>query len=241
MAEKEKVRLQKVIAEAGLGSRREVEAWIMDGLVTVNGKIAVLGEKVDPEDVAIKVRGKLIKLGAVKQATITLMMNKKRGVLCSNDDPFHEKTVFTELPKPYQKVKLFCAGRLDKNSEGLVILTNDGDLAQKITHPSHELVKRYQVKLSKEFDDKLIPKLLKGIVVDGEKLYAKKILHLQGRELEVHLVQGRKREIRRMFEALGYFVERLKRFQIGELALKKLPAGEVKLLTEKELSLLLKK
>lgn len=244
MTDTKPVRLQKIIAEYGMASRREAEEWIEDGFVTVNGHTATLGQKADPSKDAIKVHGKMLPKGIIKK--IVLVMNKPRGVLCSHSDPFHEKTIFNYLPKQYQKMKLFYAGRLDKDSEGMLILTNDGQLANKITHPKNKVIKRYRVTLSKPFEIKLIPKLLKGVNIEGEHLYATKIIPASVGDkkeynVEVHLEQGRKREIRRLFESFGYFVDRLKRFQIGAFTMKGLSTGGVKELTTEELDLIFKK
>lgn len=244
MSDTEFIRLQKVIAESGLASRREAEEWIEHGLVTVNGKTAMIGQKVDPANDAIKVNGKILKRTTPKK--IVLILNKPRGVLCSNRDPFHDKTVFDYLPRKYQKIKLFYAGRLDKDSQGMLVLTNDGQLANKITHPANKITKKYKVLLSKPLELKHIPKLLKGVNIEGEHLYATKIIPAtigvkRDLTVEVHLEQGRKREIRRLFEAFGYFVERLQRFQIGGLTLKGLKVGEVKELSNEDLDLIFKK
>ncbi|PWU05505.1 MAG: rRNA pseudouridine synthase [Verrucomicrobia bacterium] len=244
MTNPETIRLQKIIAESGLASRREAEEWIKEGYVTVNGHTATLGQKADPLHDSIKVHGKLLPKKNFKK--IALIMNKPRGVLCSHSDPYHDKTIFNYLPKNYQKLKLSYAGRLDKNSEGMLILTNDGQLAQNITHPKNKITKRYQVTLSKPFELKLIPKLLKGINLEGEHLYFTKIIPAtigdkKEYNVEVHLEQGRKREIRRLFEAFGYFVDRLKRFQIGNLTMKGLRVGETKELSPQELDLIFKK
>lgn len=244
MSDADSIRLQKIIAASGIASRREAEEWIEDGFVTVNGHVAVLGQKANSEIDAIKVHGKMLPKGRMRK--IVLIMNKPRGVLCSHSDPFHDKTVFDYLPKQYQKIKLFYAGRLDKESEGMLILTNEGQLANKITHPKNQVIKRYRVTLSKPFEIKLIPKLLKGINLEGEHLYATKIIPATIGEkkeynVEVHLEQGRKREIRRLFESFGYFVNRLKRFQIGALTMKGISVGGVKELTQEELDLIFKK
>ena len=239
-SEDNQIRIQKIIADRGLASRRAAEEWIREGVVRVNGQIAELGQKADPRRDRITVRGKSLTMGDL-ESKITLMMYKPKGVICSNEDPFHSQTVFDLLPPSFVKNRLFCAGRLDKDSEGLVILTNDGDLAQRIMHPSNAVIKRYRVEIHKAFDKALIPKLLEGRVVEGEHLRFEKVI--TGRELgpktekrlEIHLNHGKKREIRRLLESFGYHVNLLHRFQIGRLLLKGIPAGECKLLKNKEI------
>lgn len=241
----EAVRIQKYLADCGIASRREAEQFIRDGEVTVNGKIAELGQKLIPGKDFLKLRGKPI-LPQQIAAPITLAINKPKGVLCSNHDPYHSQTIFDLLPKEYQQIKLFCAGRLDKDSEGLVILTNDGKLAHRITHPTHEIIKRYRVTLNRAFDPAKIPALLEGVKREGELLFARKIIPAppvgpdHEKRLEIHLAQGRKREVRRLMEAFGYFVKKLKRIQIGRLQVKGMPSGSTKLLGEKEIALLFK-
>ena len=229
-ADPEHIRLQKYIADHGLCSRREAEDFIRAGLVVVNGKTAVIGQKVTAGKDHVAVNGKKIHPQPVGQ--IVLAMNKPRGVICSNRDPHHSKTIFDLLPEKYAKYRLFCVGRLDKDSEGLILLTNDGELSNRVSHPRNRIVKRYRVTLNKAFDTSKIPLLLKGVRKEGEHLYAKKIVMAArgpdaDRRLEVHLEQGRKREIRRLFEAFGFYVKRLQRFQIGQLVLKRLPTGTV--------------
>ncbi len=215
-------------------SRREAERKILEGDVLVNGSLAEIGQDVDPSKDKVVVDGATVR--GIVEDKVVLAMNKPKGYICSNGDPFKAQTVFDLLPEPFSSMKLFCCGRLDKNSQGLLILTNDGDLANKITHPSSGVVKRYRVLLNRELDRKVIPILLRGVTVDGEKLRASKIipdnsgLDDSARRVEVWLNQGRKREIRRMFESMGYFVKELKRFQVGGLVLKKIPEGAVKIL-----------
>ncbi len=235
------VRLQKYIADCGVCSRRKAETFIESGSVVVNGKIAQIGQKVIPGKDQVFVNKKPIH--HITTISTTLLLNKPKNFICTNDDPFAEKTVFDLLPKQFAKHRLFSAGRLDKDSEGMLILTNDGALAHRITHPSSQIVKRYQVKLNSSFDTKIIPKLLKGLRSEGELLKADKVLisNLRASEIfdiEVHLMQGRKREIRRMLELFGYQVKKLKRFQIGSLKMKGMPLGSVRELSEKEISLL---
>ncbi len=228
------MRIQKYISQCGVCSRREAERKILEGDVWVNGSLAEIGQDIDPSKDKVVVDGTTVR--GIIEDKVVLAMNKPKGCICSNADPFKAQTVFDLLPEPFSSMKLFCCGRLDKNSQGLLILTNDGDLANKITHPSSGVVKRYRVLLNRELDRKIIPILLRGVTVDGEKLKASKIipdnsgLDDSAKRVEVWLNQGRKREIRRMFESLGYFVKELKRFQIGGLVLKKIPEGSVKIL-----------
>lgn len=228
------MRIQKYISQCGVCSRREAERKILEGDVEVNGVPAEIGQDVNPETDKVSVDGALVR--GIVEDKVVLAMNKPKGYICSNGDPFKAQTVFDLLPEPFASMKLFCCGRLDKNSQGLLLLTNDGDLANKITHPSSGVVKRYHVLLNRDLDAKIIPVLLRGVLCDGEKLKASKIipdssnLSDSPRRVEVWLNQGRKREIRRMFEAMGYFVKELKRYQIGGLVLKRIPEGAVKIL-----------
>ncbi len=235
------VRLQKLIADIGICSRRRAEVFILAGEVSVNGKLAEIGQKVDPCKDHITMQGKTLKSSS--QTTCTLLLNKPKGLVCTNLDPHHGRTVFDLLPPRYCKIRLFCAGRLDKESEGLLILTNDGALAQRLTHPSYRVLKRYRLTLDKPFDRGKIPLLLRGLTVEGELLKVEKVYTAKKgvekvRRVEVHLQHGRKREIRRLFSALGYNVERLYRFQVGKLVLRGLGSGRCRLLQEKEISLL---
>lgn len=239
------LRLQKFLAEAGKCSRREGEAWIAEGRVEVNGETATLGQKIDPERDRVVVDGRRVQYRPDRQERIVLALNKPRGVLCTHSDPFGGRTVFDLVPPEWMRGRLFCAGRLDKDSEGLVILTNDGPLNQRLTHPSGEVIKRYRVRIHRPFEPQDIPKLRRGVTREGERLSALKIIPAPGKDqeaqhrLEIHLNQGRKREIRRLLEAFGYLVERLERVQIGRFELKRLPRGAVRPLSQKEVGLLL--
>lgn len=235
----EKVRVQKVIANQGLCSRRKAEEWIREGEVWVNGKIAHIGQKVDVCKDHIFV-GKKPVLSTTLQRRV-LILNKPKGVICSNEDPFHKQNIFGLLPYKYRKERLFCVGRLDKDSEGLVILTNDGELAHRIMHPSYHIAKRYRVTLNKQFELKRIPKLLTGVNSEGEWLKVERVIPLAKknsnavRTLEVVLNHGRKREIRRLFAAFQYRVKRLVRLKIGNLGMNGLPSGAVRSLEEHEI------
>lgn len=244
MSAPEPIRLQKFLSAQGVCSRRQAEELIAEGVVSINGKTASLGDKVVPGSDVVKVEGQRVKAKAGK--LWVLMMNKPKGVICSHGDPHHSQTIYHLLPPELGREKLICCGRLDKDSEGMLILTNDGDLAQQVTHPSGGLSKRYRVKLSRPFDQTIIPKLIRGVRRDGELLQAAKIIPATrgpdtDRRLEVHLTQGRKREIRRMFEAFGYYVDKLERFQMGGLVMRRVPRGGVRQLTARELDFLFQK
>jgi 23S rRNA pseudouridine2605 synthase len=221
------VRVQKFLADAGLCSRRAAEQLIAQGEVWVNGKVAVLGQKIDPENDKVTVEGSQVRSSL--QPKITLAVHKPRGLVCSNDDPHNPETIFTLLPPQLAKHRFFTAGRLDKDSEGLVILTTDGDLAQRLTHPSNLVTKRYLVVLDRGFPRDRIPRLLSGVTIEGERLkveYANLINVGPGgiaTSIDVHMHHGKKREIRQLFLALGHPVKRLKRYQIGAFPLRGIP------------------
>lgn len=233
------VRIQKLIAEAGLCSRRAAEGLIVAGEVYVNGQQATLGQKVEPGIDKVTVSGRSLK--AKGQPKLALVMHKPRGVVCSNSDPHADKTIFDLLPREWARLRLFCAGRLDKDSEGLVILTSDGDLAHKLMHPSNLVVKRYYVSLEEPFPSGRLRQLLRGVIIEGEHLKVERAHLVNPRadrsspELDVHMHHGKKREIRQLFTALGFEVRRLRRYQIGSLRLKGIPLRGVKQLSNKEI------
>jgi 23S rRNA pseudouridine2605 synthase len=235
----EPVRIQKFIADAGICSRRAAEALIVAGEVYVNGQKAELGQKITPDTDKVSVKGKGVRSKA--QPKLALVMHKPRGVVCSNSDPHAEQTIFDLLPREWARLRLFCAGRLDKDSEGLVILTSDGDLAHKLMHPSNLVVKRYYVSLEEPFPATRLRQLLRGVVIENEHLKVEKAALVNARvdgsspELDVHMHHGKKREIRQLFTALGFEVRRLRRYQIGALRLKGIPLRGVKQLSTKEI------
>jgi 23S rRNA pseudouridine2605 synthase len=236
------IRLQKYLADAGVCSRRSAEALIAQGQVWVNGAVATLGQKVTPGKDRITTQGKSVR--ATPQPRITLAMHKPRGLVCSNDDPHNPETIFTVLPREFAKFRFFCAGRLDKDSEGLVILTTDGDLAHRLMHPSSVVVKRYHVILEKPFPAKRLPLLVKGIVLEGERLKVERAALVnpnaaaESTNLDVHMHHGKKREIRLLFTTLGCEVKRLRRYQIGGFRLKGIPLRAMKKLSPAEIELL---
>ncbi|MBI5766573.1 MAG: rRNA pseudouridine synthase [Verrucomicrobia bacterium] len=242
MASSEPIRLQKFLADAGVCSRRAAEALIVQQEVWVNGQPATLGQKVTPGVDKVTVSGKPVRTTA--QPRITVAVHKPRGLVCSNDDPHHGATVFELLPREFSKFRFFCAGRLDLESEGLVILTTDGDLAHRLMHPSNLVVKRYHVVLKQPFPAARLPHLIRGVVLEGERLKVERAALINARvdstatDLDVHLHHGKKREIRQLFTTLGYDVKRLRRYQIGALQLKGIPLRAGKVLSTKEIALL---
>jgi len=244
MPEEVPIRLQKYLAEQGVCSRRAAEALIREQRVEINGALAELGMKVTPGTDTVRVDGRSIRAKTPPQKVIAL--NKPKGVLCSRGDPHHKgPTVFDLIPGGLAEGSLYYAGRLDKESEGLLILTNDGDLANRLTHPTGGVIKRYRVTLNKPFDPAKIPKMLRGINYEGERLFATKVIPAthgpdSDRRLEIHLEQGRKREIRRLLLTQGYRVKKLIRFQVGAYVMKRLGPGELKVLKPREIDLLFK-
>ncbi|HLS28466.1 MAG TPA: pseudouridine synthase [Opitutales bacterium] len=236
------IRLQKFIASAGICSRRAAEELIVNGEVTVNGQPAELGQRVQPDEDRVVVRGRRVKPSTA--APMTVALNKPRNYLCSHHDPHHNRTIYELLPREFGHRRFVCAGRLDLDSEGLVILTTDGDLANRLMHPSSQVMKRYRVTLNRPFPLEKTPNLLKGVEFEGEFYKAEKAIPLKsGRaeattDWEIHLDHGKKREIRRLFEAFGFYVKRLRRFQIGGLTVRRIPVGKCRILTARDLQLL---
>lgn len=236
-------RLNKLIAEAGLASRRGADRMIEEGQVTVNGKkVFELGVKVDPNKDTILINGKPLRRAAQK---IYLLFNKPKGVITSMEDPAGRPTVADYMEKvPF---RVFPVGRLDWDSEGLLLLTNDGDLANKIMHPKEEITKTYLVKLSGQPKPEQIQKLLRGVSIVGGKVAAKhieKIKRQEGSEqydwYKIVITEGKNRQIRQMFEKIGFDVMKLQRVAIGCLRLGNVDRGEVVFLHEDSLELIFK-
>ena len=238
MAKIEPIRLQKFIAQCGIASRRKAEELILGGHVKVNGKTAILGDKVLPTD-KVFVRGKRIvpKGGNYRY----IMLNKPRGFITTMNDERGRKCVAQLVENVGERV--YPIGRLDKDSEGMLVFTNDGDFANKVMHPKNNVYKIYRVTVRPSIDEDQLVKLETGVELDGRKTapaYVRVIHKEQGRVvLEMILHEGKNREIRRMCEAVGLEVARLKRTQIGGVKMGMLKQGDWRDLTEQEVKKLL--
>lgn len=225
------VRLQKIIAQAGVTSRRKAEELILQGKVTVNGRpVKELGAKADPNRDQIRIENRLLQ----PEPLVYFALHKPRGVLCAVSDPEGRQVVTDLVPS---RLRIYPAGRLDYESEGLIVLTNDGVLARGLTRAG-SLPKVYQVKVSGSPPEARLNELRRGMqLADGESFAPCTIEWLKegpNSWFEVVLVQGRNRQIRRMFEAIGCFVMRLRRIAIGPLTLASLGPGEWRKLTDRE-------
>lgn len=214
-------RLQKVLSLAGLGSRRAMEVWIQEGKVSVNGRLAKLGDIVSPLD-KIKVQGKIVTnpLG-VPFKTRILMYHKPIGEICSRRDPKHPKTVFDQLPF-LKHGRWIQVGRLDLNTSGLLLFTNDGTFANQLMHPKYELEREYAVRVHGRVKPEMIQALLDGVTLDDGLASFKSITYQGGAEAanawyHVVLTEGRNREVRRLWASQGIEVSRLIRIRYGTL------------------------
>ena len=207
-------KLQKFLAENGLCSRRKGEELIRNGEVSVNGETASIGSRVNPLRDVVRVGNKRIQAKIIKP--LVFAVNKPRGFTCSNEDPHAQRLIFELLETKHRSLRLFCAGRLDVDSEGLVILTNNGKLANRLTHPSHQIKKKYQVEINQPLDKEDFQRLLEGFEEDGEFLQLDEIRSKSGHpigstRLEIFMGHGKKREIRRCFDNLRYRVKKIKK------------------------------
>jgi len=232
-------RVQKLIAQAGWASRREAERWIEEGKVLLNGSPAKLGDRADLGIDQIHVDGKILPSA---QEKITILLNKPRGYVSTLKDPGGRRLV-TDLVDNIPQ-RLFPVGRLDYNTEGLLLLTNDGDLAQQVSHPRHHVDKTYLVKVRGSLSDKMVKQFERGLILEDGKTAPAKVENIRTTgsncwfELTIH--EGKNRQVRRMCEALGLVVIRLKRIRLGFLDLKGVTTGEYRRLMANEIKRLKK-
>lgn len=224
------MRLNRFLAATGIASRRKCDELIATGRVTINGQVCVDYSAEPSERDHVKVDGKLVHV----ERALTIALHKPVGFVSTRSDPNARDTIFDLLPSNFPR--LFNIGRLDAQSEGLLLLTNDGDLAQRLTHPSHGVEKEYEVTLDRVWDGSLTPRLLRGIVLDGKRARISHIHPIAPTRLRVVLRQGLNQQLRRMFYAVGYEVKHLVRVRVGNLRLGDLPRGNWRMLSNTELA-----
>lgn len=232
-------KLQKVLARYGVGSRRDMEEYIKSGRVSVNGKLASLGDRVE-EDAVIRVDGQIVKTAQAERPVCrVLIYNKPEGQMCTSSDPQGRPTVFDRLPKVHNGRWLYI-GRLDINTSGLLLFTTDGELANGLMHPRNAIERVYAVRVFGEVTSENLAKLQTGVELEDGMAHFDKVIFAGGeginRWYNVVLKEGRKREVRRLWEALGYQVSRLKRISYAGIELGKLPQGGWEELTLKEVN-----
>lgn len=234
------IRLNKFLAQAGVASRREADRMIVEGRISLNGEtVDSLGILIDDKRDKVEVDGKRVRSDT---SHIYLLLNKPSGYLVTVKDPFQRPTIMDLLPS--LKKRIYPVGRLDFDSEGLLLLTNDGDLAHRLMHPRFRVKKEYIIRVKVKPDSSTLTRLGKGIHLDGKKTAPAKIHILsstkRGTLIKVELQEGRKRELRRMFEAVGHKVLALKRVRFGSLSLGGLKKGQWRYLSREELARLKK-
>ena len=222
------VRLQKVLAQAGLGSRRTCDELIDARRVRVNGVVARPGQRVDPETDVVEVDGAQI---GVRQGLVHYLLNKPAGVITTADDPQGRPTVVDLVETD---ARIFPVGRLDADTEGLLLLTNDGDLAHRLTHPSYGVEKEYLAEVEGAPSRGAVRRLREGVDLEDGRTAPAKVAVLDDRLLRITIHEGRNRQVRRMCEAVGHPVRRLVRTRIGPLVDRDLPPGAWRALTQDE-------
>lgn len=235
MALKNRIRLQKYLADCGVASRRKAEELISRGRVSVDGAVVTeMGSKIDPVHQKVRFDGKIVK---EKPKHIYILLNKPKGYVTTLSDP-QGRPIITSLLKNID-TRVFPVGRLDIDTEGALILTNDGDLAQKVQHPSHETNKTYEVLARGIVTNATIRKLEQGIIIEGRKTWPADISQISRKEMHTTLMitihEGRKRQVRKMFQAVGHPVVNLKRVAYGKLRLGKLKRGSYRFLEPDDL------
>lgn len=222
------IRLNKYLASAGIGSRRACDAMVQQGEVVINGETCLSpGYRVQPEDF-IKVNGRRIEPLEIQ----SIVLHKPAGLVCTRSDENNRATIYELLPPRLHHLP--HVGRLDLDSEGLLILSNDGELTQALTHPSHKIEKLYQVTTENAFENSILNQLEKGVFTEVGKARAVSVKRISSRRLEMVLNTGLKRQIRYMIQAVGHRVKRLVRLKIGELTLDTLKPGKWRVLGKSE-------
>lgn len=232
------MRLNKFLSTVGVASRRKSDELISQGQVMVNGKaITEMGFDVNPKKDLVSLNGKELKLPT---SFVYLKLNKPKGYTCTASDEKGRKTIFDLIDS---QERLFSVGRLDYDTEGLILITNDGDFANKIAHPSYSIEKEYHVTIEGKILESEMAVLRKGVVVDGERMPSAKVKFLSADEkytkLAVVINEGQNRQIRRMFEAIGKYIKLLKRVRIGSVKLGGVPRGEYRDLRNDEIRALM--
>src|SRR6266568_5895110 len=222
------MRLNRFLAAAGVGSQRKCDALIAAGWVTINGRVSTDFSAQPNERDHVKVDGKLVH----QERAMTIALHKPAGFVSTRSDPHACDTILDFLPK---FPRLFNIGRLDAQSEGLLLLTNDGDLAQRLTHPRFKIEKEYEVTLDRHWDKEHTQKLLRGIFLGGQRAQITRLNSIGPTRVRVVLRQGINQQIRRMFYAVGYEVKRLVRVRIGNLRLGDLARGQWRALSKTQL------
>lgn len=228
------VRLQKYIADQGITSRRKAEDLIRAGKVYVNGILAEIGQKVDPEVDNVEVRGRRLKQRSAEK--VVYMFNKPKGITSTTRTFKGERNILKYFPDTH---RLYPAGRLDKDSRGMMIITNDGELANKIMHPSQKADKEYLVTTYRPLEELPLKRLRQGIKYEGVQYKTISVRELKQRKYRIVLGEGKKRHIRMMFRAIKYDIKDLFRKRIGQLEIGDLASGKYKKLDENEIALLL--
>ncbi|MBA3960497.1 MAG: rRNA pseudouridine synthase [Chthoniobacterales bacterium] len=224
------MRLNRFLAASGLGSRRHCDELIAQGRVTVNGQPCTnFSTQVEPTD-HVKVGNRIVR----PAETLTIALHKPAGFVSTRSDPNATDTIYDLLPAKFSR--LFNVGRLDAQTEGLLLLTSDGDLAQHLTHPRYKVEKEYEVTVDHLWEPKLAEKLHAGIFLDGKRAKLARVQQIGPTRLRVILQQGMNRQIRRMFYTIGYEVVRLVRVRLGQLRLGEMPRGAWRPLTKSELA-----
>jgi 23S rRNA pseudouridine2605 synthase len=225
------MRLNKFIAESGFCSRRKADELILEGRVSVNRHEAILGMDITDAD-TVKIDGERIKINTKFEY---YMLNKPKRVLCSSEDKFGRKLAVDFIKT---KRRLFTYGRLDFMTEGLIIISNDGEIYNHVMHPRKKLYKSYIAKVNRDIEEKDIEALTHGVVIEGKRTAPSKVKKIDKKEIRIAIYEGRNRQIRKMLETLGYMVDSLKRVKVGELGLGNLQSGESRALTTEEVEYL---